>query len=140
LPGKTFTGSVVSIDTVGSVSSGVTSYPATIKLDVPDPSIYSNMGAQAVIITRSKTDTLMVPSSSIQTMDGSSFVRILTKNRQVDRNAVETGISSDTQTEILSGLSEGDVVVTSTTNGTTTQKTNGQTGSIFGGGGFRMGR
>jgi len=140
LPGKTFTGSVVSIDTVGVVSSGVTSYPATIKLDVPDASIYSNMGAQATIITDSKTDTLFIPSSSIQLEDGSSYVRILSKNGQVEQNAVETGISSDTQTEIISGLSEVDTVVTGQTNGTTTQRTNGQTGSIFGGGGFRMGR
>jgi len=142
LPGKTFTGSVVSIDTVGVVSSGVTSYPATIKLDVPDASIYSNMGAQATIITDSKTDTLFIPSSSIQSENGSSSVRILTKNGQVEQNAVETGISSDTQTEIISGLSEGDTIITSTTNGTATQQTgNNTSGSIFGGGGFgRMGR
>jgi macrolide-specific efflux system membrane fusion protein len=140
LPGKTFTGSVVSIDTVGAVSSGVTSYPTTIKLDVPDPSIYSNMGAQATIITDSKTDTLFVPSSSVQLQDGSSSVRILTKTNQVEQNAVETGISSDTQTEILSGLSEGDTVITGLTNGTAAQQTNGETRSIFGGGGFgRMG-
>ena len=142
LPGKTFTGSVVSIDTVGVVSSGVTSYPATIKLDVPDASIYSNMGAQATIITDSKTDTLFIPSSSIQSENGSSSVRILTKNGQVEQNAVETGISSDTQMEIISGLSEGDTIITSTTNGTATQQTgNNTSGSIFGGGGFgRMGR
>jgi macrolide-specific efflux system membrane fusion protein len=147
LPNKTFTGNVVSIDTVGAVTSGVTSYPATIKLDVPDASIYSNMGAQATIITASKSDVLMVPSASIQTSDGSSNVQILTKSGQFEQNAVETGISSDTQTEIISGLSEGDVVITSSINGTTNGATNGtsagrtgQTGSIFGGGGIgRMG-
>jgi len=61
---------------------------------------------------------------------------------QVD---VETGISSSTQTEIVSGLSEGDEIVTSvvfsTTNG---QQRSGQTQSPFssfgGGGSIRMGR
>ena len=143
LPGKTFTGSVVSIDTVGVVSSGVTSYPATIKLDVPDSSIYSNMGAQATIITNSKTDILFVPTASVQTENGAFYVRIMGSDGQPQQNAVETGISSDTQTEIVSGLSEGDVVISGSTNGSangsTTQQT-GQTGSIFGGGGFgRMG-
>jgi len=141
LPGKTFTGKVVSIDTVGTVSSGVTSYPATIKLDIPDPSIFSNMGAQAVIITNSKSDVLMVPSQSIKSnTDGSSYVQLLTKNGQVEQNAVEVGISSDSQTEIVSGLSEGDTVITSSSNGTSSAKTTTQSGSIFGGGGFRMGR
>ena len=147
LPGKTFSGIVVSIDTVGAITSGVTSYPATIKLDVPDPLIYSNMGAQATIVTNSKTDVLFVPTSSIQTDTNGSYVQIMDKDGKPQQNAVETGISSDTETEIISGLSEGDVVVTSSTNGGANGLTNGSTpsrttqaGSIFGGGGIgRMG-
>ena len=137
LPGKTFTGNVVSIDTVGSITSGVTSYPTTIKLDVPDPSIFSNMGAQATIITNSKSDVLLVPTASIKTQDGASYVQIL-KNGNAEQNAVEIGISSDTQTEIISGLSEGDIVITSISTGKTTGTTTTTT-SIFSGG-MRMGR
>jgi len=140
LPNKTFTGSVVSIDTVGAVSSGVTSYPATIKLDVPDPSIFSNMGAQATIITETQSDVLMVPLTSVKSTDGSSYVEILTKSGTVEQNAVETGISSDTMTEIIFGLSEGDTVVTGSNATSTTNKSSTQSQSIFGGGGgFRMG-
>jgi len=139
-PGKTCSGSVISIDTVGTVSSGVTSYPTTIKLDIPDPRIYSNMGAQATIITDSKSDALLIPSSSIKSDNGDIFVLLMDKNGQPQHNAVEIGISSDTKTEIISGLSEGDTVITgSTTPAVSTQKTNGQSGSIFGGG-LRMGR
>jgi len=144
LPGKTFSGNVVSIDTVGAVTSGVTSYPATIKLDVPDPLIFSNMGAQAIIVTNSKTDVLLISTTSIQTDTNGSYVQIMGKDGKPQQNAVETGISSDTETEILSGLSEGDVVVTGSTNGATTNGSatsrTTQTGSIFGGGGMgRMG-
>ena len=134
LPGKTFSGNIVSIDTVGAVSSGVTSYPATIKLDVPDTQIYSNMGAQATIITNTKTDTLFVPSTSVTTVDGSSYVKGMGKTGVPEENAVEVGISSDTQTEILSGLSEGDTVITGSTNGTTQTSSTTSTRSIFGGG------
>ena len=45
---------------------------------------------------------------------------------------METGLSSDTETEITSGLSEGDTVVTNIVSSTSTQQSNGQTQSAFG--------
>lgn len=139
-PGKTFTGKVVSIDTIGSVSSGVTTYPAVIKLDTEVAEIFSNMTAQANIITQIKDDILFAPSSSVQTQNGQSAVRVV-KNGKIEQINVETGISSSTQVEIVSGLSEGDKVVTSaiSSNGTGQQRST-QTQSPFGGfgGGFRM--
>jgi len=131
-PGKTFTGQVVSIDSAGSESSGVTTYPAVIKLDTDVSDIFSNMSAETNIITQMKDNILLVPVSAIQTQNDSTYVRIL-KNGQIQQVPVETGISSDTQTEIVSGISEGDIVVTSittTSNGTGTQRTQ----SIFSGG------
>jgi HlyD family secretion protein len=46
------------------------------------------------------------------------------KNGQPRNVPVETGISSDTYMEIISGVSEGDVVVTAVVNLTTTSRTN----------------
>jgi HlyD family secretion protein len=51
-PGKSFTGKVVSIDTVGSITSGVTVYPTVIKFDSANLDVLSNMSAQASIITK----------------------------------------------------------------------------------------
>jgi len=138
--GKTFTGKVISIDTIGTVSSGVTTYPAIIKLDIEVPDIFPNMSAQASIITEVKDDILLVPSSAVQIQNGRSTVRLI-KNGKMESVDVETGLSSDTQIEIVSGLAEGDVVVMSvTSSGTRSQS--GQTRSPFssfgGGGGFRM--
>lgn len=141
-PGKTFTGKVVSIDTIGAVSSGVTTYPAVIKLDTEVPEIFSNMTAQASIITQMKDNVLLVPSSAVQTQNEQSTVRVM-KNGKVQQVDVETGLSSSTQVEIVSGLSEGDNVVTSaiSSNGTGQQRSS-QTQSPFGGfgagGGMRM--
>lgn len=123
---KTFTGKVISIDTIGSVSSGVTTYPAVIKLDMEVPEIFSNMTASANIITMVKDDVLLVPSGAVQTRNGTSIVRVF-KNGEVQDVNVETGISSGTQTEILSGISEGELVVTgSNSSGNSTSATNGQ--------------
>lgn len=139
LPDKTFTGTVVSINTVGAVSSGVTTYPATIKLDTTDPAIFSNMAAEANIVIAASTDTLIVPSSAVKKQDDAYYVEIM-KNGKPEQNAVEVGISSSSETEILSGLNESDVVVTGTK--TVTQTTT-QTKSVFssfggGGGGMRV--
>lgn len=135
LPDKTFTGVIVSIDTTGTVSSGVTTYPAVIKLDTGSDDIFPNMSAQANIITNVKDDVLLVPTGAITTQNGQSSVRILVKNA-VTTKQVETGLASSTQTEILSGVSEGDMVITNTqtTTSSTSTTRSGATNSVFGGG------
>lgn len=136
-PDKTFTGRVVSVDTIGSVNSGVTNYPTLIALDVQDIKILPNMSVTANIITSTKSNVLMVPISSVQSSDEGSYVTVL-KNGKTQQVNVETGISSDTYIEIISGLSEGDTVVTatlSTTNMSTQGNRNASPFGGFGGGG-----
>ena len=138
-PNKTFTGKVVSIDTIGSVSSGVTTYPATIKLDTEVPEIFPNMTASANIITQVKDDFLLVPANAVQIQQEQTTVRLL-KNGQTEYVNVEIGLSSGTQTEILSGLAEGDTVITgAAASGSSSQSQNSQTKSVFGGSGGFMG-
>ncbi len=135
-PGKTFTGKIISIDTVGAVSSGVTTYPAVIKLNESgDNKILTNMSAQANIITATKTDVLLVPNAAISTSaSGQSTVRVL-KNSQEQTAPVETGLASSSQTEIISGLSQGDLVITGISPSGTGSNSRSNT-SPFGGGGF----
>lgn len=136
LPDKTFTGTVLSIDTAGSVSSGVTTYPTTIQLDDIPKGIYSNMAATANIITNTRDNVLLVPSSAVQTQNGQSTVRVL-KNGQPQTVQVEIGASSDTQVEITSGLSEGaDVITNNSSTSTQSSSTSVFSGTRgFGGGG-----
>ena len=91
------------------------------------------MAVNATIITSVKNDVLVVPNSAVQTSNGTSTVRVL-KNGQATPVDVEIGSTSDTQTEIVSGLSEGDQVII----GTTIQgaSTGAGTTSPFGGTGF----
>ncbi len=131
-PDKTFTGKVASIDTNGSVSSGVTTYPATITLDSGLPNIYPNMAVSVKIITSIKNDVLLVPSGAVQTQNGQSSVRVM-KNGAVQDVIVETGEANDTQVEIVSGLSEGDTVIAGQTGGGTNQQGSGSPFSGFGG-------
>lgn len=142
-PDKTFTGKVVSIDLIGSTSSGVTTYPTVILLDTKAEGVLPNMAASANIITNTKDNVLMVPTSAVTTQDGVSTVQIM-NNGKPQTVSVEIGLSSDENTEIISGLKEGDTVVTSATQTNPTSSTN-RTSSPFGGfggggGTFRMAR
>jgi macrolide-specific efflux system membrane fusion protein len=134
---KTFVGQVNSIDTIGTSTSGVVTYTIYIGFLDPPSDIQPGMSASATIQINRKDDVLKIPTTAIQTRNGTSTVSIL-KNGKITPATVEIGISSDTETEITSGLNENDMVVTSTLSSTSNTRTS-QTTSPFGGlnrGGF----
>lgn len=135
VPDKTYTGRVISIDTVGSVSSGVTSYSTVIALDTDAQEVFSNMSAQASIITETKDNVILVPTSAVQTQNGTSTIRVMKDGQEVPVT-VEIGTSSGTQIEIISGLQEGETIITSSATSATGTRTSNQTTSPFGGTGF----
>lgn len=134
LLGKTFTGKIILVNTNGQVSSGVTTYPATIAFDTAPGKIYPKMAVSAKIIVSVKDDVLLVPSTSVQTVGSQTTVRVLRNERAVSV-PVEVGEANDTQTEIVSGLTEGETVITGGGQ-TTSSRSSNQGGSVFGGGGF----
>jgi macrolide-specific efflux system membrane fusion protein len=136
IPGKSFAGKIVSVDRLGNVTSGVTNYPVIIRLDTNPDEILPNMTANATIILETKKNVLIVPTSAIQTRGDASFVRVI-KKRKVQQVPVTIGISQDTDTEIISGVQEGDKVITGFVQ--ETQGGNQNTRSVFSagfGGGF----
>lgn len=132
LADKTFTGKVLNVDRIGTVTSNVTNYPVVIGLDTNAPEILPNMSATASIILETKDNVLLIPSGAIQKQGDQAVVRVV-KVGQEQAVIVETGLTSDTQTEITSGLSEGDEVITSAT-ASSGSSTGGR--SVFGTGGF----
>jgi len=110
-PTQTFVGKVSQVDTVGTNSSGVITYNVFISLIAPPTTIKPEMSATVTIETARKDDVLSVPSSAIQTINGQTEVRIL-QNGKITFVPVTTGITSDTDTEITSGLQEGQSIVT----------------------------
>lgn len=136
LPDKSFTGSVVSVDRVGTSTSGVTTYQTIIQLDSEQEEILPNMSASASIILATKDNALLVPVSAVQTQADDSTVQVM-QHGQPQIVPVETGLASDAHVEILSGLKEGAEVVTATIS---TQSPSTQTStSPFGGFGGRSG-
>lgn len=145
----TITGKVSAIDVVGTSSQGVVSYNVKVVLDIQDDRIKPGMSTTATIITDTKTDALYVPSSAVKTQQGAHYVlKVADTVSDADlqntagvilktaptRQTVETGLSDDSSTEITSGLSEGDVIVSSTVSSTSTAKTTTSSSSNRGGG------
>lgn len=149
IEGLNITGKVSSIDLVGTVSQGVVSYPVKIVFDTQDDRVKSGMSVSAAIITNSKQDVIIVPTSAIKTQGNISYVDMVPKETNTTDSSgvelatipiqqqVELGISDDTNTEIVSGLSEGDKIVTKTIAGTASKTAASTVPSLFGGAGAR---
>ena len=141
LPSEELAAHVIEINPTGTTSSGVVQYTVTLALDRTEPKLKPGMSANAAITVAERDNVLNVPSAAV-TGSGSS-ARVT-----VDVNGVQTvtpivaGLQGDTNTEIVSGVRAGQLVVTSTGaalfsagTGTTSTPTRGL-GALFGGGGF----
>lgn len=131
-------GTVSAIAPTGTNQSGVITYEVDITLQDIDPRLRPTMSCSAEIETAVKEGALVVPSSAVKTSSGKTYVEVFdigaTAPRQV---AVTTGAVVGTTTEITSGLTEGQYVVTGTTTGTSSG-TSGTGGAPGGGGVFRI--
>ncbi len=123
----TLSAKVTEIDTIGTVSQGVVTYNVKLIFDIQDERVKASMSVSAAIITDIKPDILAVPNSAVKSANNNRYVELFEKTmvRGTDglgtpsiilpkRQRVEVGISNDTLTEILSGVKEGDNVVTRT--------------------------
>lgn len=126
LPDLTATGKVVEISDEGTNSQGVVTFDVYIALDVADASLRPAMSAAATIVTDVAKDALLVPNAAVQSDgNGGYYVQMLGADGNPVNMTVEVGLMSATQTQVLSGLSEGDVIVTATLDGETESSSSG---------------
>jgi macrolide-specific efflux system membrane fusion protein len=132
LPDLTLSGRVTRVDAVGTNNSGVVSYTVAVTPDVMDPQVKGGMTVSVNIITDVAADVLAVPNAAVKSSAGGNYVQILQNGEPVNI-AVETGLSNDSYTEITSGLTEGQEIITatSTSNSKTTSTTNRLGGPSF---------
>jgi HlyD family secretion protein len=148
LPDISIAGTVSSVNTIGTVSSGVVSYGAIVTFDTPNGSVKPGMSATADIITGTETG-LAVPNSAVKSANGQQYVEVFSPALAGSESStgvasattplrvpVTTGLSSDTEIIIENGISAGAQVVTRTIAGTaaTVAKTPAAAStSLFGG-------
>ncbi len=139
----TVTGTVAEMDLIGTVEQGVVSYTVKVGFDTDDDRIKPGMTANADIVTDIRQDVLVVPASAIKTQGDLSYVEVIDGASVTDSQGIESatapemievslGLSGDDTVEILSGLSEGDIIVTRTISASGTKTTTSSTPSLFG--------
>jgi macrolide-specific efflux system membrane fusion protein len=135
LPDLTQMGHVTRVDVTGTNESGVVSYKVVITPDVMDGSVKGGMTVSVNIITDVARDVLAVPSAAVKSSAQGTYVQVLQEGQPVNVT-VEVGMSNDSYTEITSGLTEGQEIITGTTTsgGGATSTTPGQPGMLEGGG------
>jgi macrolide-specific efflux system membrane fusion protein len=151
LAGVELAAHVSAISTVGTSSSGVVSYNATLTLDQTNSQVKPGMSASASIVI-GQAQGVNVPNSAI-TGTGSIATVTLDKNGKQTHQQVAVGLRGTSRTQIVSGLSAGDQIAVTTvlpplTSGTSTTSSTGsgtlggtgvRPGGGFGGGGGGFG-
>lgn len=137
--GKTFTATVSKIsqtdldnswNTSSSTSSSSSSsaaviyYSVTLDVDDPEGLLMPSMTARVEIETANKDNALAVPLSALKTDSNGSYVVIIKKDGTTENRYVETGIYSDDNVEIVSGLSEDEAVSVAMAKKTSTDSNN----------------
>ena len=109
---KIFEGTITFIDPAATVINEVIYYKVRVNFDELDDKIKSGMTADLIILTNSKENVLAIPSRSIIYREGKKYVNILENGNLLDKLIV-TGLKGDDGLiEIISGIKEGDEIVT----------------------------
>lgn len=113
--GRRYNGEVSNISINGTTSGGVTTYPVTVIITDFDEDLLPGMNIDVEIITSMAKDVLAVPVSAV---NRGNIVYV--KGEKTDNNdtapdgyksaKVETGVYNNQYIEIVSGLSECDIV------------------------------
>lgn len=111
-PDELFEGKVTKIDPQTVVEQNVTTIPVTVEIENPDARLKPGMNATCEFIVERKENVLVVPTEAVKDQDGKYTVTVIKNGKQIERK-VEIGIAGDELTEIVSGLKEGEEVVTS---------------------------
>jgi RND family efflux transporter MFP subunit len=141
LPDADASGTVSAIAPTGTNTQGVVTYDVDLTLDTIDARLRPSMSCTADIVTETKGAALVVPTSALRTDTSTKKKYVFVVEGQNSARAdVTTGLVVGTDTEILTGLTEGQTIVTSPA---TTSSSSGSgnrsgpgggMGAMFGGG------
>lgn len=111
-PGQEFAARVIYIAPAETLVDGVATYKVKLQFAEDDERLKPGMSADLDISTQTRENVVTLPQRAIVTKDGRKVVRIPDgeKTREIE---VRTGIRGvDGMVEILSGIREGEIVVT----------------------------
>jgi multidrug efflux pump subunit AcrA (membrane-fusion protein) len=114
-PGVTFEARAIYVAYVETLLEGVATYKLRFQLEGDDERLKPGMTTDMDIATEVRENVITVPQRAVITRNSERIVRVA--DGEVSREVkVVTGIrGTDGQIEVISGLSEGDLVIVGTT-------------------------
>ena len=110
-PGETFTGAVDTIAVKGESVSNVVTFETKIEVTSPNKALLKpEMTANVSIVLEKRNGVTAVPAEALIIENGKNFVEVRGANNLPERRQVEVGLTDGQNTEVTSGLSEGDEV------------------------------
>jgi multidrug efflux pump subunit AcrA (membrane-fusion protein) len=110
---SSFTGKVLTIDPAGTVSNRLVRYGAVIAFDTVPTTLLYGQTANVAVTTSSARNVLYVPSTAISGRSGDSGTVSVKIGSTIERRKITLGLRGDVNTEVKSGLNQGDAVLTS---------------------------
>ena len=110
-PFQTFSGKVIAMNPGEKIIDNVVYYEITIDFPGQPENILSGMTADIVVGTNKKEDVLRAPKPAVETINGGQMVQVV-KNGKIEDQIITTGLEGNDYYEDLSGLNEGDEIVT----------------------------
>ncbi len=104
-------GRVTDITQVGSIQGDRVSFPVRIDLNSVPGDIKAGMSARVNVPIRRAENALHVPAAAVRQVGPAAFVAKVEANGQMRDVQVQVGGTYSGETQILGGLTEGDVVV-----------------------------
>jgi len=115
LPNQKIRGEVEKIFPQGTETDNVVYFPVRIRVLDLLPELRPGMTVDVSILTAAREDILLVPDSAIDRSGGQTVVQVQVGSaeepEEPETRVVEVGVTDYMQTEIISGLKEGEVVV-----------------------------
>jgi macrolide-specific efflux system membrane fusion protein len=110
LPDDVVDGEVAFVSLVGTALVGVVSYDTTINLNNPTAELRDGMTATAEVIIERRDNVLFIPNRVLRGTWEDPKVLVYVDGQQEERE-VTLGLTNGINTEVLSGLEEGEEVV-----------------------------
>lgn len=108
---RTYSGIISRVDQIGREVGGVVKYEAYVEILDRDKQLKPGMSADVAIQTETVSNVLSIPNASVKPYKGGKAVQVVSKSGDLEFIPISIGARDGIQTEVLSGLSEGQEVV-----------------------------
>jgi macrolide-specific efflux system membrane fusion protein len=112
-PDKDFKGKVTAIYPRAVLQENVVNYITLISIANPEGALKPDMTANVTITLKKKTGVLAAPGTAVRREGGKKLVLVVGPDGKTAKREVKTGWKEGSYIEIISGLKEGESVITS---------------------------